>query len=104
MVRTAAADHGMVDALAGYGIDIDAAATGRGERRSSACSPICWPPLSGRAPSGPTSVAAEVKALLMVCKSDPGPRTPVSPTGWWRSSSTASRARLNYLALALVEC
>jgi len=68
MVRSSAADHGMVDALAGYGIDVDLAAPGAeaeflavlGELLSAAQKSVAV-----RADLG----LAELKALLLVCKS-----------------------------------
>ncbi len=68
MVRTAAVDHGMADALATYGVDIDQAAPGA----EAAFVKVLTDLLAAgqragtvRADVGP----AEVKALLMVCKS-----------------------------------
>ncbi|GAY14732.1 TetR/AcrR family transcriptional regulator [Mycobacterium sp. shizuoka-1] len=66
--RTGAADHGMVEALAGYGIDLDTAAPGAeaeflgllGEMLAAA----------QQAGTARTDVGvAELKALLVVCKS-----------------------------------
>jgi hypothetical protein len=68
MVRTAGVDHGMADALASYGVDIDQAAPGA----EAAFVQVLTDLLAAgqragtvRADVGP----AEVKALLMVCKS-----------------------------------
>jgi AcrR family transcriptional regulator len=68
MVQTGAADHGIADALAGYGVDIAAAAPGA----EAAFLEVIGDLLAGaqragtvRADVGP----AELKALLMVCKS-----------------------------------
>ena len=67
-VQTGAADHGIADALAGYGVDIAAAAPGA----EAAFLEVIGDLLAGaqhagtvRADVGP----AELKALLMVCKS-----------------------------------
>ena len=57
----------LVEALAGYGIDVDAAAPGA-EAAFLGCSASCWPPRSGRAPRARDVGVAEVKALLVVCK------------------------------------
>ncbi|NTY60974.1 TetR family transcriptional regulator [Mycolicibacterium sphagni] len=68
MVRASAADHGMVEALASYGIDLDSAAPGAeaeflgvlGEMLESA----------QRAGAARADVGlAELKALMVVCKS-----------------------------------
>jgi AcrR family transcriptional regulator len=68
MVRTAAKDHGMADALAGYGVDIDAAAPGA----EAAFLEVLEDLLAAAQRAGSVRAdvgAAEVKALLMVCKS-----------------------------------
>jgi hypothetical protein len=68
MVRTAAKDHGMADALAGYGVDIDAAAPGAEAAFLAVLDDLLT--AAQRAGSVRADVgAAEVKALLMVCKS-----------------------------------
>ncbi len=68
MVRTAATDHGMADALAGYGVDIDAAAPGAEAAFLELLDDLLT--AAQRAGSVRADVgAAEVKALLMVCKS-----------------------------------
>ena len=68
MVRTAAKDHGMADALAGYGVDIDAAAPGAEAAFLEVLDDLLA--AAQRAGSVRADVgAAEVKALLMVCKS-----------------------------------
>jgi AcrR family transcriptional regulator len=67
MVRASAADHGMVDALAGYGMDIDAAAPGA----EAAFLGLLADLLAGAQRAGTARAdvgIAEMKALLLVCK------------------------------------
>jgi AcrR family transcriptional regulator len=67
MVRTSAADHGMVDALAGYGMHIDAAAPGA----EAAFLGVLGDLLAGAQRAGTVRAdvgVAELKALLLVCK------------------------------------
>jgi AcrR family transcriptional regulator len=67
-VRTAAADHGIADALEGYGVDFETAAPGA----EAAFLEVLDEMLSAaqRAGTVRTDVgAAELKTLLMVCKS-----------------------------------
>jgi len=68
MVRTSAADHGMVDALAGYGIDVDEAAPGAEAEFLAVLGEL----LSAAQKAGTVRAdlgLAELKALLLVCKS-----------------------------------
>jgi len=68
MVRTAAADHGIADALAGYGVDLDAAAPGA----EAAFLGVMEEMLSAAQRAGtvrPDVGGPEVKALMTVCKS-----------------------------------
>ncbi|OFJ50364.1 TetR/AcrR family transcriptional regulator [Mycolicibacterium grossiae] len=67
MVRTSAADHGLADALAGYGIDFDAAAPGA----EAAFVDVMGELLAAAQRAGTARAdvgVAELKALLMVCK------------------------------------
>jgi AcrR family transcriptional regulator len=71
MVRTAAADHGLADALVGYGMDLDAAAPGA----EAAFVGILEELLTAAQRAGtvrPDVGPAELKALMMVCKSTQG--------------------------------
>jgi AcrR family transcriptional regulator len=71
MVRAAAVDHGLADALVGYGVDIDAAAPGA----EAAFLGVLEELLSAAQRAGtvrPDVGPAELKALLMVCKSTQG--------------------------------
>lgn len=71
MVRNAEVDHGMVDALAGYGVDVDAAAPGAEAEFLQAMGELVTAGQHAgtvRADVGP----AEAMALLMVCKSTQG--------------------------------
>ena len=68
MVRSSAADHGMVDALAGYGIDVDLAAPGAEAEFLAVLGEL----LSAAQKAGAVRAdlgLAELKALLLVCKS-----------------------------------
>jgi AcrR family transcriptional regulator len=68
MVKTAAADHGIADALAGYGVDIDAAAPGA----EAAFLGVLEELLAGAQRAGTVRRdvgGAEVMALMTVCKS-----------------------------------
>ena len=67
MVRTGAADHGVADALAGYGMDIDAAAPGA----EAAFLGVLGDLLSAAQAAGAVRSdvgVPELKALLAVCK------------------------------------
>lgn len=67
MVRDGAADHGMVEALASYGIDIDAAAPGAEAEFLSMLGEMLA--AAQKAGTARTDVGvAELKALLVVCK------------------------------------
>jgi AcrR family transcriptional regulator len=71
MVRAAAADHGMADALVGYGIDLDDAAPGA----EAAFVGVLEELLTAAQLAGtvrPDVGPAELKALLTVCKSTQG--------------------------------
>lgn len=71
MVRTAAADHGLADALVGYGMDIDAAAPGA----EAAFVGMLDELLTAAQRAGtvrPDVGPAELKALMMVCKTTQG--------------------------------
>ena len=68
MVRSSAVDHGLADALSGYGIDIDVAAPGAEAAFVGTMSEL----LSAAQRAGTVRAdigVAELKALLMVCKS-----------------------------------
>lgn len=67
MVRTAATDHGIADALAGYGVDFNSAAPGA----EAAFLEVLGELLAAAQRAGTIRAdvgAAELKALLMVCK------------------------------------
>jgi AcrR family transcriptional regulator len=71
MVQSAAADHGFTDALAGYGVDFESAAPGA----EAAFLEVLDDLLAAAQRAGTIRAdvgAAEVKALLMVCKSTQG--------------------------------
>lgn len=68
MVRTGATDYGLVDALAGYGIDLETAAPGAEAQFLGTLEKLLT--AAQRAGSVRTDVGVmEVKALLLVCKS-----------------------------------
>ncbi|PRC46084.1 TetR family transcriptional regulator, partial [Mycobacterium sp. ITM-2017-0098] len=67
MVRTGATDHGLVDALVGYGLDLETAAPGA----ETAFLAMLGELLSEAQQAGTVRVdigVAEIKALLVVCK------------------------------------
>lgn len=67
MVRTGAADHGLVDALVGYGLDLETAAPGA----EAAFLDMLGELLSDAQQAGtvrPDVGVPEIKALLVVCK------------------------------------
>ena len=67
MVRNGATDHGLVDALAGYGIDLETAAPGA----EAAFLDVLGELLTAAQQAGsvrPDIGVAEIKALLLVCK------------------------------------
>lgn len=67
MVRTGAADHGLVDALVGYGLDLETAAPGA----ETAFLDMLGELLSEARQAGTVRAdigVAEIKALLVVCK------------------------------------
>ncbi|BBZ26512.1 TetR family transcriptional regulator [Mycolicibacterium madagascariense] len=71
MVSTSATDHGLVEALAGYGIDMDAAAPGA----EAAFLELIEELLTAAQAAGTARRdvgVAEVKALLVVCKATQG--------------------------------
>jgi AcrR family transcriptional regulator len=71
MVRAAETDHGLADALVGYGIDLDAAASGA----EAAFLGVLDELLTAAQRAGtvrPDVGPAELKALLSVCKSTQG--------------------------------
>ncbi|MDX1892422.1 helix-turn-helix domain-containing protein [Mycolicibacterium sp. 050158] len=71
MVGTASADHGLVEALANYGIDVDAAAPGA----EAAFLELMGELLEAAQEAGTARRdvgVAEVKALLVVCKATQG--------------------------------
>lgn len=71
VVRTAATDHGIADALSGYGVDLDAAAPGA----EAAFLGVLDELLSSAQRVGTVRAdvgGAELKALMMVCKSGVG--------------------------------
>jgi AcrR family transcriptional regulator len=71
MVRTGATDHGLVDALAGYGIDLEAAAPGADAAFRGVLGELLV--AAQRAGTARDDVGvSEVKALLLVCKSAQG--------------------------------
>lgn len=71
MVSTSAADHGLVEALAGYGIDLDAAAPGAEAAFLELLGELLE--AAQRAGTARRDVGvAEVKALLVVCKATQG--------------------------------
>ncbi len=71
MVRDGAADHGLVDALAGYGIDMDTAAPGAEAEFLGVLDELLS--AAQRAGTARADVGVpEVKALLVVCKSSQG--------------------------------
>lgn len=71
VVRTAAADHGIVDALAGCGIDLETAAPGADAALRGVLGELLE--AAQRAGTARDDVGvSEVKALLMVCKSSQG--------------------------------
>lgn len=71
MVRTGATDHGLVDALAGYGIDLESAAPGADAAFRSVLGELLM--AAQRAGTARDDVGVpEVKALLLVCKSTQG--------------------------------
>ena len=67
MVRTAAADHGLVDAVAGYGIDLEAVAPGA-EASLMALLGELLTAAQGAGTARTDIGVPEVKALLLVCK------------------------------------
>ncbi|MGW0162030.1 TetR/AcrR family transcriptional regulator [Mycobacterium sp. NPDC003323] len=68
MVRTGARDHGLVDALAGHGIDLETAAPGAEADLMATIGELLG--AGQRAGTVRTDVGvAEIKALLLVCKS-----------------------------------
>ena len=68
MVRSSASDHGLADALSGYGIDIDVAAPGAEAAFVGLMSELLSAAQRAGAVRADVGVA-ELKALLMVCKS-----------------------------------
>ena len=67
MVRSGATDHGLVDALAGYGVDLEAAAPGA----EAAFLGVLDELLTAAQQAGSARVdvgVPEIKALLLVCK------------------------------------
>ena len=71
MVRTGATDHGLVDALAGYGVDLESAAPGVDATFRGVLNELLV--AAQRAGSAREDVGVpEVKALLLVCKSAQG--------------------------------
>lgn len=68
MVRTGAADHGMVEALAGYGIDLDSAAPGAEAEFLGVLGEMLTAAQQAGTARADVGVA-ELKALLVVCKS-----------------------------------
>jgi AcrR family transcriptional regulator len=67
-VRAGAADHGMVEALAGYGIDLDTAAPGAEAEFLGVLGELLVGAQQAGAARADVGVA-ELKALLVVCKS-----------------------------------
>lgn len=71
MVRTGSVDHGLVDALAGYGIDIDAASPGAEAEFLGVLGELLA--AAQRAGTVRSDVGlAELKVLMTVCKNDHG--------------------------------
>ncbi|PND59685.1 TetR family transcriptional regulator [Mycobacterium sp. ENV421] len=68
MVRSGAADHGMVEALARYGIDLDSAAPGAEAEFLEVLGEMLVAAQKAGAARADVGVA-ELKALLVVCKS-----------------------------------
>ncbi|QEN12437.1 TetR/AcrR family transcriptional regulator [Mycolicibacterium sp. ELW1] len=68
MVRSGAADHGMVEALASYGIDLDSAAPGAEAEFLEVLGEMLVAAQQAGAARSDVGVA-ELKALLVVCKS-----------------------------------
>jgi AcrR family transcriptional regulator len=68
MVRTGAKDHGLVDALAGYGIDMETAAPGAEAEFLAILGELLTAAQQAGTVRADVGVA-EIKALLLVCKS-----------------------------------
>jgi hypothetical protein len=68
MVRTGAVDHGMAEALAGYGIDLDTAAPGAEAEFLGVLGELLAGAQRAGTARGDVGLA-ELKALLVVCKS-----------------------------------
>ncbi len=68
MVRTGAKDHGLVDALAGYGIDMETAAPGAEAEFLATIGELLHAAQRAGTVRGDVGVS-EIKALLLVCKS-----------------------------------
>jgi AcrR family transcriptional regulator len=71
MVSTSAVDHGLVEALAGYGMDVNAAAPGAEAAFLELIGELLGAAQRAGTARGDVGVA-EVKALLVVCKATQG--------------------------------
>ncbi|MDY6996817.1 MAG: helix-turn-helix domain-containing protein [Actinomycetota bacterium] len=91
MVRAGAADQGLVDALAGHGVDIVAVAP-RGEAQFMAALADLLEAAQRAGTARPDVSAREVKALLAVCKAGRG-YDPEVTAGVWTVIEDGLRAR-----------